>query len=200
MFAFPLASRPKEQTTPGMLGLAVSDNELVSEARAGSTEAFDELVSRHQERVFALAYRVLGNADDAADVQQESFVRAWSRLRRFEGRSSFATWLHAIAVNLCLERKRASCRRGVSVELDESHCPVGDCSDGVAISITVREVLREMPPYQRALLVLREVEERSVEEVAEVVGRPTPTVRTQLHRARKLFRELLWSHLGEDVQ
>ncbi len=101
--------------------VAVSDEDLVSQAQAGSAEAFDELVSRHQERVYALAWRVLGNPEDAADVQQETFVRAWVHLQR------------------------------------------------------------------------------SVEETAEVVGRPVGSVRTQLHRARKVFRQLMREHLGEDT-
>ena len=86
--------------------MAISDQELVRRAQSGDTNAFDELVARHQERVFSLAYRMLGSPEDAADVQQETFVQAWRNLRKFRQDAAFPTWLHRIAVNLCLSRKR----------------------------------------------------------------------------------------------
>ncbi|MDO8684035.1 MAG: sigma-70 family RNA polymerase sigma factor [Armatimonadota bacterium] len=80
--------------------MALPDEELVSQAQAGSLAAFNELVARHQERVHALAYRILGNAEDAADIQQETFVRAWTKLGKFRQQAAFSTWLHRITVNL----------------------------------------------------------------------------------------------------
>ena len=80
----------------------------MSAAQAGDATAFDQLILQHQERVFALAYHILGNAEDAADVQQETFVRAWTKLGDFRGHAAFATWLHRIAVNICIRRKRRS--------------------------------------------------------------------------------------------
>ena len=86
--------------------MTISDHELVSRARQGDKQAFDTLVGLHQDRVFALAYRMLGSAEDAADIQQEAFVKAWRSLGKFRGDASFGTWVHRIAVNLCLARKR----------------------------------------------------------------------------------------------
>ena len=96
--------------------LALSDQDLVKRAREGDLQAFDELVSIHQARVYALARRILASDDDAADVQQETFVRAWRSLKGFRGDAGFATWLHRITVNLCLSRKRKH-----EAVLDESY-------------------------------------------------------------------------------
>ena len=86
--------------------MAKSDSDLVELAQSGNLEAFDKLVSTHQERVYALAYRMLSNPEDAADVQQETFVRAWNSLKKFRGDAEFSTWLHRIAVNICLSMRK----------------------------------------------------------------------------------------------
>lgn len=172
----------------------------MAKARSGDLDAFDELVARHQERVFALAYRITGSADDAADVQQETFLRAWRCLSRFEGRAAFTTWLHRIALNLCLARKN---RRRCSEQdafFDEERCvskSVATCVEGVETRIVVRQLLSSIPPHYRALLIMREVEGRSIEEIAGVTGDSLETVRKQLYRARKLFRERLQSSMEE---
>lgn len=191
-----------EQMVGEQLPLAISDQTLVVEARGGNTGAFDELVARHQERVFALAYRILGNAEDAADVQQETFVRAWTHLRKFQQQSAFTTWLHRIAVNACLSRRRVRpADREVPFEEDQRphHDRAGvACMEGVETSVAVRELLSTIPAYPRTLLVLREVEGRSLEEIAEIVGRPVGSIGTQLYRARLLFREKLRPYMEEE--
>src|SRR5450759_5384388 len=90
----------------GVTGLGISDTELVARAQSGDLNAFDGLINLHQDRVFALAYRMLGNSEDAADVQQETFIQAWRSLHRFRGDAALSTWLHRIAVNICLSRRR----------------------------------------------------------------------------------------------
>jgi RNA polymerase sigma-70 factor (ECF subfamily) len=174
--------------------LGISDEELVSVARAGKVGAFDELMSRHQEKVFALAYRIMGNAEDAADVQQEAFVRAWGSLSRFRGESAFGTWIHRITVNLCLSRKRRKSAAVPAEGLDEdqlyqfgSHGV--DCQDSAVDALAVRQLLSTIPPNQRTLLILRDVEGRSIDEIAQIVGGSAGAIRKNLWRARKLFRE-----------
>lgn len=178
-----------------------SDEELVSRARDRDARAFDELVCRHQERVFALAYHILGSAEDAADVQQETFVRAWTSLPKFRGQAAFSTWLHKITVNGCLSRKRRKEWRGEVFDEDERIESAGSplaCQERVVNSLVVREVLASIPTRLRVVLVLKSVEGRSVEEVCEIVGYSNLTVKKQLWRARKLFRERLLQYSEEE--
>jgi len=174
----------------------------VSAAQAGNVAAFDELVSRHQERVFALAYHIIGNAEDAADAQQEVFVRAWAKLHAFRGQSAFATWLHRITVNACISRMRR--RRPVcSPERDESparEADQRDCQDRLVDAVVVRQLLATIPANHRVILVLREVEGMSIEEIAQVTDSSVEAVRKQLWRVRKLFGERLRQHLTEDTE
>jgi len=180
--------------------LEYTDTDLVSAARAGDTAAFDQLILRHQERVFAVAYHILGNADDAADVQQEAFVQAWTKLRGFRGEASFSTWLHRIAVNICLSKRRRS-RPTCELDSDDvlaQHPGQSDCEQRLVNGVVVRQLLAQIPANQRAVLVLREVEGMSVGEVAEATGSSVEAVRKQLWRVRKLFGKLLRQHLLED--
>jgi len=179
------------------------EGELVSQAQQGSLTAFDELVSRHQQRVYALAYRILGAAEDASDIQQETFIRAWRNLKKFKGEAAFYTWLHRITVNLCLSRKR---KRSSSVELlplDESmwrsgQPSVATCVESVETAVMVRAALSAIPAHYRTLLVLREIEGRPFEEIAQIVGGSVESVRTRLSRARKLLRERMRPYLEEE--
>lgn len=181
--------------------MANSDIELVERSKGGDNTAFDELVYRHQERVFVIAYHILGNAEDASDVQQETFVRAWTKIRDFRGKSAFPTWLHSIAVNICLSKKRRKwTTRTESIE-DADRMP---CIESIATdqnrminAITVRELLDCMPLNHRVLLLLREVEEMSIEEIAQVLGSSVDAVTKQLWRVRKTFRERLQQYMEE---
>ena len=183
--------------------LPCSEAELVGRAQAGDPKAFDELVSLHQERVYALAYRLLGSADDAADAQQDTFVQAWRNLRRFRCEAAFSTWLHRITVNLCVSRKRRKnvpvLMEGIENSLSWSSNPNAALS--VEISETaaaVRRVLDAMPPHYRALLVLRDMEERPFEEIARILGCSVDSARSRLCRARRLLREKMRPYLGGD--
>jgi len=179
--------------------LAKSDEELVSQAQAGDQGAFDELVARHQDRVFALSYRILANVDDAADIQQETFVRAWTSLKSFKRRAAFSTWLHRITVNLCLSRKR---RALVQVEpLEEERASHAEsavaCLQRMETKTVVQAAIAELPDHYRVLMILREIEGRSCEETAMIVGSSAESVRTGLYRARKLLREKIRPYLEE---
>lgn len=182
-----------------LLSVNRSDVDLVSAAQDGDAAAFDQLIARHQERVFALAYHMLGNAEDAADVQQDTFVRAWTSLRSFRGNSAFSTWLHRIAVNVCLSRKR---RFRPCSSLEQDNIPADaavtrDCQESLVNSVVVRDLLASIRPKHRVLLVLREIEEMSIEEIAEVTGSSVEAVRKQLWRVRKQFAERLRRRLME---
>jgi RNA polymerase sigma-70 factor, ECF subfamily len=205
MFAFPhnIASKTMETRRLEQLLLARTDEELVFQAQAGKSAAFDELILRHQDRVFALAYRILGNSDDAADVQQETFVKAWLSLARFRADAAFSTWTHRICVNLCLSRKRKKDWSDRPEELDEDRHYVlaqtsTTCIEKLETSIIVRQALAAIPAKQRTLIVLRDLEGRSFEEIAEIVGGSADSIRTRLSRARKLLREKMRPYLVEE--
>lgn len=184
--------------------MGISDTELVARAQSGDLNAFDGLVNQHQDRVFALAYRMLGNSEDAADVQQETFIQAWKNLHRFRGDAALSTWLHRITVNICLSRRR----RPEPVQLDpavEERLSASDSPNGVSClvntetALMVRKVIAGLPPHYRALVVLREIEERSFEEVAHIIGCTPASARTRASKARKLLRERLQPYLSEEL-
>jgi len=185
--------------------LAKSDSDLVELAQSGNLEAFDKLVSTHQERVYALAYRMLGNPEDAADVQQETFVRAWNSLTKFRGDAEFSTWLHRIAVNICLSMRK---RREFTVSepmfedcIRLSAEPVGVATlEATETAIALRKVMAAIPAHYRALLVLREIEGRCFEEVARILGCSEQSARTRASKARKLLRDRMRPYLGEEYQ
>lgn len=183
--------------------MPASERDLVEQAQAGSLEAFDELVSIHQGRVYALARRVLGNDDDAADVQQETFVRAWRSIRKFRREAQFATWLHRITLNRCLSRKR---RREHTVDgsffEDEQRHAAGPsalaCMERTEAMIVLRRTLAALPAHHRAVLVLREIEGRPFEEIAQLLGCSEESARSRASRARKVLRERMRPYLAEE--
>lgn len=180
------------------------DRRLIAEVLAGNTAAFAELVVRYQDRLFNVAYRVLDNADDAADVVQDVFVNAYTSLRAFKGDSELFTWLYRIAFNTAISAKRR--RRGV-VRID-GH---GGGDDGGGLDPEDRatdtapeagmeraedervlaEAMAKLSPEHRTVLVLKDIDGLKYEEIAEVMGVPIGTVRSRLHRARLELKSLL---------
>ena len=185
--------------------MAKSDADLVELAQSGNLGAFDELMSIHQERVYALAYRMLSNSEDASDVQQETFVRAWKSIGKFRRDAELSTWLHRIAVNICLSMKK---RREFTVSeplfedsIRLSHEPCGVATlEATETAMALRKVMAAIPAHYRALLVLREIEGRRFEEVARILGCSEQSARTRASKARKLLRERMRPYLEEEYQ
>ncbi len=186
-----------------------SESEVIARAQKGDHEAFRWLVERYQARAVRVAFRVLKDEDQAKDAVQEAFLKVYGSIRRFEGRSSFYTWLYRIVFNFCLDLKRRD-RSSKHVEWDEGRAlevAVGrgvangpsQGSSGGGISNLEREELRlqvakaiaQLPDSQRETLMLRESEELSYTEIAEVLGISKGTVMSRLHYARKKVQEIL---------
>ena len=175
------------------------DVDLVGRCRAGDEEACETLVRRYQERVFALIYRITGEADRVEDIAQEVFLRAFRSLKSFRGGASFYTWLYRITVNTALNAMRSQGRRQeTSLEaLEGMEFPV-DPEAGPAeraaqrqLARRVGEAIDQLEEQYRVIIYLRELEGFSYEEIAEVVELPVGTVKSRLFRARQQLKEQL---------
>lgn len=193
------ASRPRD----------LEDGALVERAQSGDTSAFDELTRRYEGRVFNLVRRILGDADEAEDALQETFLSAYRGLPRFKREAKFSTWIFRIATNAALMRLRK--RRPDVVSLDQ---PVGGDGESDALPPDVpdwgrtpdqelidqetREAMDQaiaaLPPELKAVFLLRDVEGMSNEEAAEATGLSLAAAKSRLHRARLFLRDRLHRH------
>ena len=191
-------------------GAGPSDLEVIQRVRNGESEAFRLLVERYQGRAYRLALRVLRDEEAARDAVQDAFVKAFTALARFEGRSSFFTWFYRLVMNQCLDARRRD-KSGREVEYEEGGgqeiLPEASLErvpevDGVsfapAASLMRKELLEhlaraieQLPPAARETLLLREVEGLSYAEIASALGIPKGTVMSRLHYARKQLQKLL---------
>ncbi len=179
---------------------AVDETELIEQARKGDTEAFGVLVERYQRRVVGVAMAVVHNQEDALELAQESFVRAYQNLAKFESRASFSTWLYRITANLAIDFRRREGRhtvlRGEEGEYELERLP-SDRGDAFAetaraeLNRRLRTALKELTPEHRAVILLREVEGLSYDEISEVLQVPRGTVMSRLHYARNYLRGML---------
>ncbi|MBZ5534562.1 MAG: sigma-70 family RNA polymerase sigma factor [Acidobacteriia bacterium] len=193
-----------------MLRTAIDEKQLVKDAKAGKYEAFEALVHRYERKIYNVAYRLSGNRDDAEDVLQETFLKAFENLRRFRGEASFYTWVMRIAVNATLIRFRKSSRPN-TITIDE----LGEGPEGFPPKAIVRweenpeqkysrlereRILRRailrLPPLYRTVFWLRDVEEFSNAEVARMLKVSGFAVKSRLMRARLELREQLTAYFG----
>ena len=182
-----------------------ADGELVERARQGEREAFRVLVERYQRKVTALAAGMLRNREDALDVVQDTFAKAFQSLDKFKGDSSFYTWVYRIAVNLCIDHQRRESRYvqvGTDMEaageeivppspedLDRDE-PFERARSG-EIATRVARAIEELTPEHRAVILLREVDGLSYEEISQVLECPKGTVMSRLHYARRQLQARL---------
>jgi len=184
--------------------------EWVQRAKRGDTEAFGFLVQRYERRVFSLAYHLVNRREEVEDLAQEIFVKAFLGVRGYDGRSSFATWLSRVAINHCydhLRRQRTSRvtyfsqmtqERQRALETNAESPPEEgiQVDERMALRDLADKLLSRAPAEDRVILGLKELEELSVEEIAEMLGLKTSTVKVRLHRARKRMLEDFrrWQH------
>jgi RNA polymerase sigma-70 factor (ECF subfamily) len=196
-------------SSPAASGASTSDDELVARARARDLAAFEQLIDRHEERLYRVAMRLLRNENDAREVLQDALLSAWQNLDSFAGRAQFGSWIYRVTVNAALMLLRTRRRRPtVSVEdlapgvLDEaigaSHDAGSDWSkrpdeqlQSGELKQHIEMALDHLPEILRLVFVLRDVEGMSTEETAEILDITIPTVKTRLHRARLALREAI---------
>jgi RNA polymerase sigma-70 factor (ECF subfamily) len=196
----------------------LEDAELIEQVKAGQTESYGRLVEKYQDRVFNACWRICGHLEDARDLTQEAFLKAFDGISTFRQQSGFYTWVFRVAVNLALtHRRKARIRHTVS--LDE---PVGlggsqaeelarRVKDGSAddpagvvgqaeLHGRVARALQELDSDQRAVVVLRDIEGLDYQEIGEVLQIPAGTVKSRLHRARMALREAIMPVLKEQQE
>ncbi|WP_051970066.1 RNA polymerase sigma factor SigM [Kitasatospora azatica] len=182
-----------------------SDAELLARHVAGDTAAFGLLVQRHRDRLWAIALRTLGDREEAADALQDALVSALRSAHTFQGRSAVTTWLHRIVVNACLDRaRRATSRRTGSLDEQpqqlDTLVPAAEPAEALVIRQELRRelgaALAELPPEQRAALVLVDMQGYPVAEAAELLGVPVGTVKSRCARGRARLLPLV-RHLRE---
>jgi len=175
---------------------ATEEAGLLARARAGDRQAYGALVELHFTRVYSLLHRTTGNHEDAEDLAQEAFVRAWAALARFREQSSFSTWIARIALHLATDHARArALRRSTPLgehEPADAGAPSGLARAGEAeLAAAAARALDALPPRLRLALVLRVLEAREYGEVAELTGVRPATARTQVMQARALLARAL---------
>lgn len=178
------------------------EQQWVDDARRGDESAFESLVHLYEKRVFALAVRMCGNQEDAAEAAQEAFLAAWQGLRFFRGDSSFSTWLYRLTSNTCVDLLRREGRHrsaaGPSLDDEELNRDVPDTAPSPQeeaerreLRAQIEEGLRALSPEHRQVLVLREMHQLSYDEIADTLDLDVGTVKSRISRGRKQLRNFL---------
>lgn len=176
--------------------------------------AFTELVRLYERRLFALVFRMLGNRHEAEEITQEVFVQVFRAIHRFRGEAKLSTWLYRVAVNLCKNRLKYHARRGAMAHQDYDSIAEASASgsaegvsagtverpdelvEGIQLEGIVKQALERLDPDFRELVVLRDVEDLTYEEIAEVTGLPRGTVKSRIHRGRQQLRQRVEHMVG----
>jgi len=181
---------------------ALDERELVDACLAGRTAAFDLIVERHRRGVYQLCYRFVGNHEDASDLSQEIFLRAYRGLRTFRGQASLSTWLYRIGVNVCLNRvsaKRPSSEPIDAREHEDTHAEsASERLLRAERAANVRAAIAQLPRKQRATLILRVYREMSHQEIADILGSSVGAVKANFFHALGNLKKLLRDAGDED--
>jgi RNA polymerase sigma-70 factor (ECF subfamily) len=185
----------------------VSELDLVKRCQAGDSEAFDELVTRYRTRIFAMIYNMVHNEQDAWDLAQDSFVKAWKSIKRFRGRSSFYTWIYRIVMNVTIDWLRKKQVKGAGVEFDDAiqlkeidpaskTLPKAEPlpferMERTEVRARIDNAISQLSPEHRAVILMKETEGMQYHEIAESLGCSIGTVMSRLFYARKKLQNLL---------
>ncbi len=177
---------------------------LIERAQSGDVESFEKLIRTHQAYAYNIAYRMMGNEEDAKDASQEALIKVFKSLKGYNGDSAFTTWLYRIVMNTCkdLLRKRkpneVSIDRGFDTGEESPGIEIEDnSSDPVTkyeekeVRVTIASAIEQLPENFRSVVVLREIQGMSYDEIAEIEDIPVGTVRSRINRGRRILREIL---------
>jgi RNA polymerase sigma-70 factor (ECF subfamily) len=179
-----------------------TDEELVARSIGGDLDSFNQLVLRWERPIYALAYRVIGREEDARDVCQEAFLRAFRALKGFKGQAKFSSWLYRITLNLCRDWIRRERRQPVAqapegvdlLDLATESTPVESIEDLVArreIGRAVARAMADLPDEQRTAIILKEYHGLTFQEIADLLDCPLSTVKTRLYQGLTVLRKQL---------
>ena len=178
----------------------MTEQELVRAAAGGDTEAFERLVRTYENKIYHLALRMCGSADEAADIAQEAFLAAWRGLPSFRGEANFATWLYRLTSNAAIDYLRRQKKQRGDLSLDDEELGLDavdtapgpqDAAEGAELRSAVSEGLGRLGEDHRQVLVLREIQGLSYEEIAAVLAVDLGTVKSRISRARSALRKIL---------
>jgi len=195
------------QTEATLAQADVSELDLVRRCQAGDTEAFDELVTRYRIRIFSMIYNMVHSEQDAWDLAQDSFLKAWKSIKRFRGRSSFYTWIYRIVMNVTIDWLRKKHVKGAGAEFDDAielkeidpasktvpktEALPYETMERKEIRGRIDKAIAQLSPEQRAVILMKEIEGMQYHEIAEALGCSIGTVMSRLFYARKKLQNLL---------
>lgn len=192
----------------------MQESELINKAKKGDIAAFEELVRLHEKKVYTIAYKYMGNYEDAGDITQETFIKAYQVINTFRGEASFATWISRIAANKALDELRKRKRFQTTSLEEEIELEAGSVSKEIAAEDATPEeyylqqetgeylqhLLDEMREEYKVVIIMREVEGRTYEEIAEALACSLGTVKSRLSRARNHLKEKIMQDRREQLQ
>ena len=178
------------------------EQQWIDAARRGDQAAFEQLVRRYEKRVFALTGRMCRNPSDAEEAAQEAFLAAWQGLPFFRGEASFATWLYRLASNACVDllRREGRHRAAAAVSLDDEEAALDPAdpgpspqalAEGAELRHQIETALAALPSEYRQVLILRELHQRTYDEIAEICSLDLGTVKSRISRGRRQLRKIL---------
>ena len=199
------------QTEATLAQADVSELDLVRRCQAGDTEAFDELVTRYRTRVFSMIYNMVHSEQDAWDLAQDSFLKAWKSIKRFRGHSSFYTWIYRIVMNVTIDWLRKKQIKGAGTEFDDAiqlrevdpasktvpkteALPYETMERG-EIRARIDQAIAQLSPEHRAVILMKEIEDMQYHEIAEALGCSIGTVMSRLFYARKKLQNFIEGRL-----
>src|SRR3954462_6318072 len=185
----------------------VSDADLVKLCQSGDTEAFDQLVGRYRTRIFGMIYNMVHSEQDAWDLAQDSFFKAWKSIKRFRGRSSFYTWIYRIVMNVTIDWLRKKHVKGAGAEFDDAiqlkeidpayktvpktEALPHETMERDKIRARIEKAIAQLSPEHRAVILMKEIDDMQYHEIAETLGCSIGTVMSRLFYARKKLQTLL---------
>lgn len=185
--------------------MQAEDKSLVDQARNGSQEAFAQLIAQNQTKIYNLAYRMTGNHEDALDVSQDAFIKAWQALPNFKGDSSFSTWVYRLASNTAIDLLRKQKRKaenslttdyadddeGTEIQIPDSRTEPAAAFATKELSTTIQRGLELLPPHHREVLIMREIQGLSYQEISTTLDVDLGTVKSRIARGRNTLRKFL---------
>lgn len=189
--------------------LSLQEASLIEQSKAGNIESFEQLIAIHQKKVFNIAYRMLGNLEDANDVTQEALIKAYRGIKSFNGKSSFSTWLYAIVNNACIDFIRKNRKTNLiylnqeyeteggsyKIQLDSNEDTPEELFEKKEVQRLVQESINKLNYDHRRAIILRDIQQFSYKEIAQIINCSEGTVKSRISRARNNLKAIIKKRL-----